>query len=294
MHTAQLVFRARNATNGEELFAAVQGYLATLLQNGQILGDHTPMAVIRGGYLVTASLPESDALVDRFSNKWVRRRRRALAALGVDQPKVTHLGTDPEGGAPCRCRKRPFLILFTTFMNPEPPLRCGACFGPVPLYKVPATNEVGNYENILAWQDIYRAMDWLFIATGPGERFAHDQLSRVDSRLSRNGRELARTLEKKVRIPVYYYLYKHFGRSDRVERQRRCPSCGKAWLRNQPLHRIFDFQCRRCRLLSNVAFDVRLDAPSAPTVTPAAAPRSVARAARGGPVRRMPARRPPP
>jgi predicted nucleic acid-binding Zn ribbon protein len=31
-----------------------------------------------------------------------------------------------------------------------------------------------------------------------------------------------------------------------------------AWLRKEPLHRIFDFQCRRCRLLSNVAFDVRL------------------------------------
>ena len=33
---------------------------------------------------------------------------------------------------------------------------------------------------------------------------------------------------------------------------------GKAWLRKEPLHRIFDFQCQRCRLLSNVAFDVRL------------------------------------
>jgi hypothetical protein len=26
----------------------------------------------------------------------------------------------------------------------------------------------------------------------------------------------------------------------------------------EPLHRIVDFQCERCRLLSNVAFDVRL------------------------------------
>jgi predicted nucleic acid-binding Zn ribbon protein len=51
---------------------------------------------------------------------------------------------------------------------------------------------------------------------------------------------------------------RYFGRSDRAERTRRCPSCGKAWLRKEPLHRIFDFQCRRCRLLSNVAFDVRL------------------------------------
>ena len=68
------------------------------------------------------------------------------------------------------------------------------------------------------------------------------------------------TLEKKLRVPVHYYLSKHFGRSDQAERKRMCPSCGKAWLRKEPLHRIFDFQCRRCRLLSNVAFDVRLGA----------------------------------
>ena len=181
-----------------------------------------------------------------------------LAAVGVDRPKVTHLGTDPASRKPCRCRKRPFLVLFTTFLNTEPPLRCGACFGPVALYKVPATNKAGNHQDVLWWQDTYQAMDWLFIGTGPGERFAHEQLSRFDSELSTDGRELARRLENKVRLPVYYYLSKHFGRSDQAERKRKCPSCGKAWLRKEPLYRIFDFQCQRCRLLSNMAFDVRL------------------------------------
>ena len=68
-------------------------------------------------------------------------------------------------------------------------------------------------------------MDWLFIGSGPGERFAHDQLARFDSQRSKGGRELARTLEKTVRLPVYYYLSKHFGRSDQAERKRNCPSC---------------------------------------------------------------------
>jgi predicted nucleic acid-binding Zn ribbon protein len=216
------------------------------------------MAKVSGGLLVTASLPEADALADRFANKWVRKRLRELAAAGVDRPKVKRLGIDPESRTACRCRKRPLLMLFTTFINAEPPLRCGACFGPVALYRVPSTNEAGNHQGILRWQDTYQAMDWLFIGTGPGERFAHDQLFRFDSGLSTYGRALARTLEKKVRVPVYYYLSKHFGRSDQAERRRKCPSCGKAWLRKEPLHRIFDFQCQRCRLLSNVAFDVRL------------------------------------
>jgi predicted nucleic acid-binding Zn ribbon protein len=258
MDTAQLFFRARNSRNAEEVLDKVQGYLAALLRNGQIVGDHTPMAKVSGGYLVTASLPETDALADRFASKWVRRGLRELAAVGVDRPKVTHLGTEPESRAACKCRKRPFLIVFTTFLHSASPFRCGACFDPVPLYKLPVTNEAGSREHVLWWQDTYQAMDWLFIGSGPGERFAHDQLSRFDSELSIDGRDLARGLEKKLRVPVYYYLSKYFGRSDRTERRRKCPSCGKAWLRKEPLHRIFDFQCPRCRLLSNVASDVRL------------------------------------
>jgi predicted nucleic acid-binding Zn ribbon protein len=260
MDTAQLLFGTRNTKNAEEVLNKVQVYLAALLNSGQIVGDHTPMAKVSGGYLVTASLPETDALADRFADKWVRKGLRELTAVGVDRPKVTHLGTDPESRAPCKCRKRPFLIMFTTFLHDESPLRCGACFGPIALYKMPATNEAGNHQDMRWWQNTYQAMDWLFIGTGPGERFAHDQLARFDSPLSKDGRELARTLEKKIRVPVYYYLSKHFARSVEAERKRKCPSCGKAWLRGETLHGIFDCQCRGCRLLANVAFDVRLEA----------------------------------
>jgi predicted nucleic acid-binding Zn ribbon protein len=207
MDTVQLLFRTRAAKKGEDLLDKVQGYLAALLHNGQIVGDHTPMAKVSGGLRVTASLPEADALAHRFANKWVRKRLGELAAVGVGRPKVKHLGTDPESREPCRYGKRPFLILFTTFINAEPPLRCGACFGPVALYRVPSTNEAGNHQDILWWQDTYQAMDWLFIGTGPGERFAHDQLSRFDSELSTDGRELAKKLQRKVRVPVYYYLF---------------------------------------------------------------------------------------
>jgi hypothetical protein len=68
MDTAQLFFRTRTAKNDEELLDKVQGYLAALLHNGQIVGDHTPTAKVSGGLLVTASLPEADALADRFAN----------------------------------------------------------------------------------------------------------------------------------------------------------------------------------------------------------------------------------
>lgn len=185
MRTVKLLFRTPRAKTDEQVLDKVHGCLAALLHNGQIVADHTPMARVRGGLMVTVSLPEADSLADRFTNKWVRKSYRAL-----------HLSGDG------------------------------------------------------------LAVHW----NRPGERFANHQLSSVDSELSTDGRQLARQLEKKMRAPVYYYLSKHWGRSDQAERKRRCPSCGKAWLRDEPLHRIFDFQCRRCRLLSNVAFDVRLGA----------------------------------
>jgi hypothetical protein len=65
MHTAQLLFRTRNTKNADEVLDKVQGYLAALLHHGQIVGDHTPMAKVSGGHLVTASVPETDVATPR-------------------------------------------------------------------------------------------------------------------------------------------------------------------------------------------------------------------------------------
>jgi hypothetical protein len=57
METVQLLFRtrpARAAKKDEDLLDKVQSYLAALLHNGQIVGDHMPLAKISGGLLVTA------------------------------------------------------------------------------------------------------------------------------------------------------------------------------------------------------------------------------------------------
>jgi predicted nucleic acid-binding Zn ribbon protein len=93
MNTVQLFFTARNPKD-DEVREKVQIYLAALLHNGQIVGDHTPLALLTDGVLVTASLPETDALSERFGNKWVRKRLRELAAAGIGRPKVTDLGLD--------------------------------------------------------------------------------------------------------------------------------------------------------------------------------------------------------
>jgi predicted nucleic acid-binding Zn ribbon protein len=255
MEVVQLLFTVPTATNAPLALEAVEGYVTALVQHGQLVAE-TTTARIRRAYVVTARMNEAEALAARFTSATARKRLRALVALGIGKPVVRRLGTDPNSRPPCACRRRPFLVLYTTFLNSEPPLRCGGCFGAVGLYRVPTDSTSGLHQHVLWWQDSYQAMDWLFIGSGAGERFAHDQLSRYDSALSADGRELARALEKRLGVPVYYYLAKHLGRSYAAERARKCPSCRKAWLLAQRLHR-FDFQCERCRLLSNVAFDVR-------------------------------------
>jgi hypothetical protein len=70
----------------------VQSYLAALLHNGQIVGDHAPMAKVSGGLLVTASLPEVDALADASRTNGSVSVFGNFPAVGVERPKVTHLG----------------------------------------------------------------------------------------------------------------------------------------------------------------------------------------------------------
>jgi predicted nucleic acid-binding Zn ribbon protein len=223
----------------------------------RFLGD-SPTAKVRGGYLVVVGVPRGDAFNARHGNKWVRRAAARLLDGGLRLPQVRLLGHEPETPSPCRCRRRPSLILFTNFLSDESPVRCDACFRPVPLFTLPRTSQAGNNSDVLSWQSAYQAVDTLWIGSGPAEQYAHRQLSDVRSSLSRDGRELARHIEDKTRRPVYYYSMKHYGISDPHERHRRCPSCKRAWILSKSLHGIFDFRCDPCRLLSNIAFDVRV------------------------------------
>jgi predicted nucleic acid-binding Zn ribbon protein len=257
MNTAAIFFSEAASIERGRAEEALQEYLGALLRNGQILGSTTPIARRSRGYALYVNIPDRTALLGAVTSRGLRHALRSVHDAGLRGPKVRQLGRDPDGLISCRCRRPSFFILFATFLHDEPPVRCGDCFSPVPLYRFPKTGHAGDYDDLVSWQRTYQAMDWLFIGSGPGERFGHDQMARWDSDLSKLGLETAKTLAKRVRRPVYYGLFKHYGRSDRQERARKCPSCGRSWLLSQPLHGLFDFQCKRCRLLGNVAWDVR-------------------------------------
>lgn len=255
MEIVEIVFEYEKR-NRKEAEDAIQSYLAALFQNGQV-ADSTS-ARVRGGFRVFLTVPASDALHQRHGSSWVRREVARLRTNGIGAPKVRRIGSHPEEPSACRCRRRPFLVLFANFLSNASPVRCGRCFGPVPVYRLPYLESRDSRRELLGWQNAYQSLDELWIGSDVAEQYAYRQLSDVRSALSRNGREVAKQLEAKVGVRVYYYLMKHYGVSDGRDRQRRCPSCRGRWLLTEPLHGILEFRCNRCRLMSNVAFDVRI------------------------------------
>ena len=58
-------------------------------------------------------------------------------------------------------------------------------------------------------------------------------------------------------VSSYINLKKGSGNDIESERGRRCPGCDGAWMLDEPWHGLFDFRCDPCRLVSNIAFNVR-------------------------------------
>jgi predicted nucleic acid-binding Zn ribbon protein len=236
----------------QQVVELVHDVLASWYKHGQVLDGwviaERDMEVV--AYVV---LPFEDALSATFSNAYVRGELAKLAAL-EGSPMIEALGRYPDLDEVCACGRWEWLLLFTTYLTREPPVRCGGCFRPVPLCRIPTLRD-DEHLDVLHWQADYKACDTLQMHTATGERFGERELYAHDSSLSLRGRRLCDELATAVGVPVYYYLHKTRGRSRELERARLCPSCGGEWALAQRLH-IFDFRCEACKLLSNVACNV--------------------------------------
>ena len=259
MHIAELHFTSREPAVGDAQSNAVQALLTAYYKSGQTASCDPLLGQTQDGFVAVVRIPEQDALVARHDNVLVRSARLVIRGAGVNVPTSRVLGHEPDTRPPCGCRTRPFLFLYTSCLHVEPAVRCGACGRPVSFYRLPPTNAEGNFQDLLRWVERYQSLDHLALGFGSaaGQRVGQAELSQHDSLLSDEGRDLARVLEQKTSVPVYYALLKQHARSAKTERRRRCPSCGGEWLRADPLHGMFDFQCEPCRLLGNIAFSLR-------------------------------------
>lgn len=256
MYTAEIKFKRLARSRQQDHESAIRSYLIALERNGQIVDRDLAIVTVRGGYKAIVGLPEDISLRASRSSGHVRKELRGLHECGLTIQKVSLVGQDMDSDAVCECRKPDSLILETSFMSVEVPLRCGKCFGRVPLYRLPHTGKHGDYEDVRHWVWHYRALDTLWMFSGTGEHFAYLQLSRHDSDLSKLGRGICRRIEKNAGIPTYYYLYRWYARGPASERRRTCPSCGRKWLQEQPWMERYEFRCDRCRLVSIIGLGV--------------------------------------
>lgn len=251
MFVAELTFRKkRKQVTTDDASNAFGWLLAALLKNGQILADNQ-VAEAGNVFKVYVSLPASDALASEHNSEYVQKCYAELATAGLSQPVIRIVGRDPSQDLACDCKKSKSYILFTHLFLNHSPLRCGDCFCPVPLYRIPPISG-GEYLDLRSWMENYQACDRLWLNSTVGEKYAQRQKEDFASQLTRQGMALCRGIEKNTHIPTYYYLNRYKGRDDEFERNKKCPSCAGEWSLRKRLHRLFDFRCRKCRLLSNL------------------------------------------
>lgn len=255
MFVAELFFEYPNKKVIEEVKENIDFLMSALRMNGQILGREMPVAEKKHFCIAFLLLPDTDSLNECYANKYVRERFANLNKLKVKQTLTVH-GFESSSHPLCNCKKPKGYILYTDYILSDPPLRCGNCFGTIPLYKIPPTYDV-EYNDIICWVDDYKACDSLQMNCSTGERFGVFQISNYKSSLTKRGIDICSRISDCTGVPTYYYLQRYISCSRKKELNRKCPSCGSSWLLEEKLHSLFDFKCDRCKLVSNISWSVR-------------------------------------
>jgi predicted nucleic acid-binding Zn ribbon protein len=242
MFAAKIAF-AKQGKSQRRMTETAVSLLFTWYRNGQILGDSWPMSDHETHMEAYVMLPEADALDAANNNS---HAERILPTCGPTT--VTILGRDPYLPDCCTCPSRSAMGLFTHFRTIAPPVVCLDCINPIPLYRLPRLRDDEQLE-ILNWMEDNRACDTLLMHGNTGERFCEEQLVRYDSSLSRNANFVARSLERILRIPVYYFIHENHARTSDPDLAGRCPSCEAPWQVFDKA-KMFSLRCAECRLLS--------------------------------------------
>jgi predicted nucleic acid-binding Zn ribbon protein len=252
MYLAELTFKIE--ASDDSVSHVLNWLIHALRMNGQICGREFPISVSAKGYSIHCLIPEPDALSTEHFNRYVRHAFADFQNVGLSKPTIAILGEDIDSAAICTCAVCDSYVLYTNYLSLESPLRCGNCFLPVPLYKIPPTYDE-EYSDIISWQSDYQSCDHLHMNSTVLERAATRELSRADSKLSLSGRNICSKIFANTTKPTYYKLYRYYGRSRVQELKRKCPSCNGEWLCDPPWH-LFDFKCERCHLVSYIAMSL--------------------------------------
>lgn len=135
MKCCKLTFKPTVQAAEEETKELLWNYFSTLFKNGQIYDDYL---LIKSGadYLAFITLPEPDALDEKFNNVYTAKYLKKVKETFEISSELVGENLDHE--EPCRCEEKPdWYMLYSDFTQKESPVICGRCGKSVPLYKLP-------------------------------------------------------------------------------------------------------------------------------------------------------------
>ena len=241
-----------------ELVSVAEAFLASLLKNGQICGEHVTCWT-DGIFNAYASIPHRNALQAHYLSVWGEHDLAAVVRQFGAKPDWKILDDDVSARVPT-IKSAPSLYMFTHGLTHASAIMHGGRGTSIPLPMLPVSDALR--EDLYLWQQSYLHHDRIWLDGGPLEMAAYNELAVPSSYLMSSGHELCRQLEEATSKPTYLYLLRHWGIAANEE-TRVCPKCGKPWRdaanpmpSKKPFHK-FHFRCDPCRLVSHraVAFN---------------------------------------
>ena len=230
---------------GYDFESRMHDFLTLLSGNNQIIIEATNVVKVGERYIARVTTPFEDSLESKYDGKYVSLAREKVRALSKRQMKTVLVGEDYTfpGNFPMDGDADYYVLRIHYKLRDLSPIQAGDSEEHIPLYLLPELDDDTEWA-LKCWKNAYYVADDQFYHGVIGERSAHNMLSKADSKLNTRGRELCRKLETVLEKPVYYYLYRFYGKQSEV-----CPICGAPWKTSEESN--YDFRCDICKLVAN-------------------------------------------
>ncbi|MFZ4796035.1 MAG: DUF2310 family Zn-ribbon-containing protein [Bacteroidia bacterium] len=252
MYIQEISIEIKSEFDKEELVYEFGYLMVDYRNNGQTQGLIESQYINETRIVCLPSTLEINSLDSNFNNTYVDYRIKKIEEICKSKFKFRTVGKSFDYYiAPCECPKSEYYILITNYATTESPLTCGNCNKSVPLYRLPKYYK-DDYLPILSWESNYIACDRLQMNCEVGENWALNQMEKLDSQLSKQGLKICKKIEELTQINTYYYLH-NWKKYKGDTLQRHCPGCNNKWGLKKPLHKIYDFRCDKCKLISTIS-----------------------------------------
>ena len=252
MYIQEISIEINSKFDKEELVYEFGHLMVDYRNSGQTQGLIESQYIDKTKIVCLPSTLEINSLDITNNNLYVDKQSKKIEELCNSKLKFETVGKSFDNYiAPCECSKSEFYILTTNYATTESPLTCGNCNKSIPLYRLPKYYDEG-YQPILSWESNYIACDRLQMNCEVGENWALNQMEKLGSQLSKQGLKICRKIEELTQINTYYYLH-NWKRYKGDTLKRHCPSCDKKWALKTQLHKLYDFKCDKCKLVSTIS-----------------------------------------